>query len=326
MRSRLYCFLICFFAAFGFVRGAEARLVTVSLDFRNISSSDFEQLKLLSFQQKLLLRLTQSGYAVIGARFPADIRILTLVNQKHILLVVTTTKRQERKKILRTKQSQLSQLHLECLHKSMAAVQVLRRQLPKAKPAKRSRKKVPPRRKPKKPLVRKNPKKPKAFPNPWHFSLQVGGAWFYRLQGSDPLLQVGVRWGRVKGLGLRMVGQFSFSAAEALSVIEWGALVGPSWRLWLSKRFYMEPGILFGIMHHIYTFEQGQNAPKFHLDFVGELQWLVGWQIASTFALQLWLGAGFAHQSRTHAVDPKAPLWNRSLFRLQVGGLLSFQF
>lgn len=331
--SRLCALFLCLLVWGGAGVPAEARLLTVSLDLRSIAPQRFQRLSLLSFQRKLLLRLTEAGFAVVGVSQSADIRLRVVADQEELRLSVRGGAQREVKRIALSASTQIAPLHLECLHKSMAAIQSVRERWPPEKRATPAKRTIPPTKPKTRDVARKKGgavsrrlSSSLPIPNPWGLTLYFGGAWFYRLYGSDPLLRLGLRLGRRQGLGFRFTGMLSFSAAEALSVIEWGLQIGPSWRIWASPQFFFEFAAVFGLMHHIYTFEQENTNPDFHLDFVGQLQWIAGWQLASRVALQLWLGTGFAHQSRTHAVDVKPPLWNRSFFRLEVGALLSVRF
>lgn len=299
--------------------------MTVSVDLRTLTKQDFQRFRAVLLLRKLMVRLTQAGFAVVGVQLPAKIRITLRAKRKTLTVAVHNTVFTTQKRVtLSNASNALEPFHLEVVHKATGSSREARwawqqTQKKRIKASKKIRKQTKPR------LTRRSPPKVRSKSLPWFWEVGLGAMALYRLQGVDLSLQMGVRVGPDRGLGILGTLSFSPSFNQPLTVMEWGLQVGPTWRQPLSKSFSLELGAMLGVGCHVYFFDGGLRKRGAHWDVLLHILAMGNWSINPHVGLRIWLGTGFSFQNRIH-LDQGKMIWERSFLRLEGGGTLFFRF
>ncbi|MCB9555825.1 MAG: hypothetical protein H6707_06940 [Deltaproteobacteria bacterium] len=104
---------------------------TVAIKLVSRGKRTFRIHGLLSLQRKLVLRLVQAGYAVVGPQKPHLIR-LTIAARGRRLTLTAEAKGKQRRRSLRRGRARESSYHLEVVHKAVLLVRRLVSELPPA--------------------------------------------------------------------------------------------------------------------------------------------------------------------------------------------------
>jgi hypothetical protein len=285
---------------------AEDRLITVAMDARGFDDAAYNALGLLSLQRQLALRLTQTGFAVVGLQKEPQIRLAFRGAEGGLTVVVSTTPRSGSDlsaQVARGK-GDLDTFHLEVIHGAMALVRQAAQALPPAsQPA--SAPASQPASRPVAPV--RLPVEPRPKPTSWGLELAGGGMALYRPNSVDLLLRGSGRLGIYRGLGLR--GAVSVSPyLGGASVVDLGFQAGASWRLQLTKRLHLESGLLAGVLQHI-------ADGGLEWDFLGSLVFELGLRLHRYLGVRLWLAPGFVTQEHTYGEG------TRGAFRLEAGAM-----
>jgi len=221
----------------------------------------------------------------------------------------------------------LEGFHLEAIHHAVALVREAERALPPAptsqpalgpgsQPATRPAAHRP------RPSTRPGPAAPPTAPaaEPWHLELAGGAMALYRPDGVDPLVRGSGRLGLWRGLGLRGAIGLAPSWADGLTVFDLSFQSGASWRFALTPSLHLEPGLLAGVLQHLYTLAPGDTVLEWA--FLGNLTLELGWRLHRYVGLRLWLAPGLTSRALSHPLPvppPNQETWRRSLFRLEAG-------
>jgi hypothetical protein len=296
---------------------AADRLVTVAMDARGFDDAAYKALGLLSLQRQLALRLTQTGFAVVGLHKAPQIRIVFRGAEGGLTVEVSTSPRSGSDITAQVARGRgdLETFHLDVIHQAMALVRQAAQALPPASQPSSAPSSQPASR-PVAPPVRL-PVEPRPKPASWGLELAGGTMALYRPGGVDLLLRGSGRLGLYRGLGLRGAVSISpYLGSATLTVVELGFQAGASWRFQLTKRLHLEPGLLAGVLQHIYDGKDtADNGSELTWDFLGSLSVELGLRLHRYLGLRLWLAPGFTIQQSDHTD------WSRGAFRLEVGAV-----
>lgn len=307
-------------------RGARAEsLVTVALDVTQVNERDFRTLGLLKLQRKLVLRLTQVGFAVVSVDKQPQIQLLMRVSPVDVELEARAASKTFLLKVALSSDEQES-FHLEIIHKAVeitrqARAVVVDLQRLRSRPASQptSRPTSLPVVKPKR--IRPRSAMPARTPStPWHLDLLLGGAALYRVQGTDPLVRLGCRWGGSR-FGLRGAVSLTPSGHEGsgLDVMEWSPQLGASWVAIRAQKLQLEIGLLAGLSQHIFRLVRGEPSAGSRWDFLASVPVELVWQLNRHLGFRFWISPGITDDSRVHKLGDEV-VWQRSFFRLESGG------
>lgn len=294
------------------------RLVTVALDVGQVGDRDYRELDLLTLQRKLVLRLTQGGFAVVAPEGEPHLRLVLRV-QAGELEIETRIGDQVVASRRVARVGDVASYHLEVIHKAVEATRQARERLPRSpasQPA--SQPASAPASAPV--VVRPLPPPPPPSvvqPRWWHLELNGGAGVLYRLQGVDPLIRAGARLGGQR-FALRGSLTVSPSIQSELWVVEWSLQGGGSIRFALTSSLHLELALLVGLLNHAYGIDRGDPASGSRWDFLGTAALELGWRATDWLGLRLWLAPGITEGSREHRLDGEV-IWERSLFRLEAG-------
>lgn len=297
---------------------AADRLVTVAMDARGFDDADYEALGLLSLQRQLALRLTQTGFAVVGLQKAPQIRLAFRGAKGGLSVVVSTTPgsvSDVSAQVARGK-GDLDSFHLEVIHQAMALVRRAEQALPPPE-APSSQPSSAPTSRPVAPV--RLPVGPRPKKASWGLELAGGSMALYRPDSVDLLLRGSTRLGIYRGLGLR--GAISLSpyiGSAKLTVVELGFQVGASWRFQLTKRLHLEPGLLAGVLQHIH--DNVDDGLGLEWDFLGSLSVELGLRLHRYLGVRLWVAPGFTTSKHEQTLKGAAEAsWERGAFRLEAG-------
>jgi hypothetical protein len=302
---------------------ARAELITVAVDVRDVADDSFRRLGVLALQRKLALRLTQAGFAVVAPERQPRVQLRLRVVEGEIVVEARGGQRPVSRVVLR--QGDLDAYHLEVVHKAVEAAREVEAALiaasrPTTRPAPRR-----PRPPPAAPRPRPRPPAPRpAVAEPWELEGQAGAMALLRIRDVDPLVRVLGRVGRRRGLGLLGALAFTPSLQDEVRVYEWSAQIGASWRHGFAGWLTVEVGALVGLLHHIYRLSQGSDAAGNRVNFLGSVTAQLGCHLTRALGVWIWLAPGFSEESRVHTLNDRV-IWDRSFFRLELGGGLSFR-
>jgi hypothetical protein len=295
------------------------RLVTVALDVGQVGDRDFRELDLLTLQRKLVLRLTQGGFAVVAPEGAPQLRLVLRVQAGE--LEIETRIGDEvvaRRRVARI--GDVASYHLEVIHKAVEATRQAREQLP---PPPASAPASQPASAPASAPVVVRPPPPPPPPPPvvqprwWHVELSGGVGPLYRIQGVDPMIRAGARLGGQR-FALRGSLMVSPSIQRELWVVEWSLQGGGSIRFPLGYSLHLELALLVGVLNHAYGIDRGDPASGSRWDFLGTVPLELGWRATSWLGFRLWLAPGITEGARDHRLDGEV-IWERSFFRLEAG-------
>ncbi len=283
-----------------------AELVTVAMETRSVDSPAYEDLGLLPLQRKLALRLTQAGFAVVAPHMRPRIRLVFTVEDGRIII---TARQGEPRQVRRVQREQrdLNSYHLEVMHKAVGLTRQVADGLPSTPPPPTPPPPAPP------------PPAPEAPEQQgWRWELSLGASALHRLDGTDALVQAGVRYGAGQGVGLRGVLGVSPSNQDGLAVHEVSVQLGAAWRQGLiPDTLHLDAGLLVGFVAHRYRLEPAGEAGT-RWDFVGSLTLGLTYQVLEHLGLRACFAPGLTEQSRRHARGGET-LWSRSLLRIEAG-------
>lgn len=280
---------------------------TIAVELKSMPKEAFVRFRMMSFHRKLLVRLVQSDFAVVGEQQVSQLRVRFVVSGSLCRVVVKGGSLQVERTIARSDKMGMSQIHLEMLHKVVSAAREVRWKLRKQQP------------RPALPKPDKQSKgKPQKVPLVWRGEFGLDGGALSRVDGVDLVLRLGGRLGPSQGIGLWVSLLFSPSVAPPLTITEWGLQAGPSWRQRVLPNLSVELGLLLGVGVHVYFVNIGIEEIGVRWDMLGHLMGMLNWQLHPRFGLRLWASAGFTLSSRVHQ-DEDRVYWQRSFLRFEGG-------
>lgn len=323
--------LFCFATSFE-VSAATPKPLSISVHLHKISQADFSRLQILQLHRKLLVRLTEAGFAVVSPRLSSELKATLQINNNTISVTIAGGSFKEVRQVVRSGVT-MEHYHLGVIHKLLSAAQRVRWRFQKAKMHKR---KVPktktPTRKTKRAKTNKmlqakgqrvQSSRVIQKPKDWGFAMDVTTLGLYRVYNTDLLLRLGLSWGQKQGFRVSVSGLFTPSNAPNLTVLEWGLQVGPSWRQFITPTFALETGLLLGFSHHYFVFQNQGSDPNQHWDFLGNLYLAAHWQPLKFLGFRPWLSLGLTTRERQHTENNNT-LWLRSQVRFEFGLSLYF--
>ena len=331
-------FISCFLFFISLPSLADAPIVTVAMDAKEVADDAYKKLGLLTLQRKLALRLTQAGYGVVAPEKKPAVRLLfTASDGKLLKLEARAAGSKGLAAEVPRGDGKEEIFHLEVIHRAVALVRRAARSLPREAPRPASLPASVPASAPTSvPAKGKGEGKGEGRgkgrgegegegalgPRPWTLELAGGAMALFRPGGVDPMVRGSGRIGIWRGLGLRGNVGVSLSLPDDGVIVELAFQVGASWRFQLTRSLHLEPGLLVGVAQHIYDLDPNDGA----YDNLSGLRWglitnltaELGWRLHRRLALRLWVSPGAALPETPHLLGG-ADLWRRSWFRLEAG-------
>jgi hypothetical protein len=304
----------------------------VAIDVQAVNSPHFARYQVLRLQQKLALRLTQAGFAVLSPTRRPVIALFLKASHRGLVLRVASRRFSNTREIPRA-EGPIDSFHLEVMHKAIEAV----RQIARAVDSLRAHIPVESQSDPELPpgLARTTTPSPVTWS---HLELHSSAMAIFRSQAADLQLRGDLLWRVWSALHLRLSGFFSPSRAQEgigtegdlrLWVREWGIQVGAAWRLRVASTIHADLGALLGLLYHDYTAVDpgGSTRQGARQDVLANLTASLAWRPHPRFSVQLWISPGFTGE-REHRLElpgaagsgKSTSLWLRPAVRLETGG------
>jgi hypothetical protein len=303
---------------------APAPIATVAIDLREVADADFRRLGLLALERKLALRLTQAGFALV-ARDRAPELVIRIraegADQLRVEARVAGVRASDR--IVPRDRAELDAYHLEVIHKAVEAARLAEPALRARRPATASAPAAT--RAATRPAPRPAPPAPpssRPAPDPWRAEVWGAALVLYRPGGVDPLLRVGARLARRRGLLLGGSLTVDGGKSGELTVVEWSGQLGAGWRFALPESLALDLELLGGIVQHLWRLGGITPGDGSRFAFLGNLRIELGWSPLRWLRLGVLLAPGLSDRGREHRLAGQV-LWERSLFRLEAGAGLS---
>lgn len=303
-----------------------APIATVAIDLREVADTDFRRLGLLALERKLALRLTQAGFALVARdRSPELVIRIRLEGADQLRVEARVAGSRSMDRIVPRDRAELDAYHLEVIHKAVEAARLAEpalraRRRTAATPATRAATRPAPR--PAPPVLPPPAPRPAPASDPWRAEVWGAALVLYRPGGVDPLLRVGARLARRRGLLLGGSLTVDGGRSGELTVVEWSGQLGVGWRLALPESLALDLDLLGGIAQHIWRLGGAAPDDGSRFSFLGNLRIELGWSPLRWLRLGIVLAPGLSDRAREHRLSGQL-LWERSLFRLEAGAGLT---
>ncbi|WP_241758179.1 hypothetical protein [Myxococcus landrumensis] len=298
----------------------QAPAVSVSFDLRSLSEQDYRRWDGVELERKVALRLIQEGFAVVSPQSPAQLRLRAIRTPEGLGLEATGP-RQRVEQGVRVGRGSLAELHLEVAQKLTEMTRVVAVQPAEPEPE-------PPRPQPPAPVpepVVVPPEDVAAAPRPSELDVSLGLGALWRRPGVDPHLLLSVRRG-LGSFGLDAEAGLGVSRDVALTVYEAQGGAFFSYRLPVTERLRLEPGVGAGLVFHSFRLKDAwvSEPTGTQVSPAGWARMKLRWRFSEQFAAEARVALGLLRPV-THVREGDT-LWSRGSVRLETGAQLSWGF
>lgn len=282
---------------------------TVSLDLTELDAATFDAIGGATFERIVVVRLVQSGFAVVGPQRNPAIRLVVTKREKSLVLRAVAPSKTEERDIGQTT-TRASEIHLEAAHKAVELVRSLEQFLEDPVAATVETPSAPSPPQTGRPPEPEKPLRPSAFlPN---VSLDAGAGILMRRGGPDPVLRLLARWWPAPHWGLPLVASLVPASASAIRVLEWQVETGVSYAV-AGETWHLDVGPVVGLLVHSFAVEGRDSGTR--LNVLGAIGASFALRLSPLWHLGVHASAGFADSGRIHRRDSET-LWERGPTRL----------
>jgi hypothetical protein len=280
-------------------------VIRVAVDAAAASDAVHRQWGLVGLQRKIVLRLTQEGFAVVPAEAEPDL-VLSITGTPRVLRLTVSGRGSAGPHRIASEPKRRTGLHLEIAQQAVGMLRAAANDLPareEATPVSRT---------------------PPPAKEPMTLEIGLGGGAALRGDAIDATGQLSGRLGDAWGLALDV--GLSPSRQNQMSVVESHLALGiDRQHATADGHWLLGAGIVAGLGWHHFQSSAGAGEEGSRFNPVLYLLARVAWRITGNWSLQLWAAPGWTFRARTIERGSRE-VWSASALRLRVGLATSVSF